>query len=170
MVMDNVKIFAAKYLLVAVILIWLYVWFRQPKDKRVRLMLATITAGIIALIISRIGSKLYYDPRPFVTQHVKPLISHPADNGFPSDHALLTSTLSAILYPFSKKWAAAAAALAVLVGIGRVTVHVHSPIDIFGAFAIGLVSAWLGWLVVSKYTARSGGVQKDAPQYKSKEQ
>jgi undecaprenyl-diphosphatase len=164
--MDSLKIYAAKYLFVAVVLVLGWVWIRQTRRRKVELAVATVIAGLVALVVSRVAAKFYYDPRPFVASHVKPLIAHAADNGFPSDHALLAATLSAVTYACSKKWGLVAFGLAILVGLGRVLVHVHSPIDIIGGFAIGIFAGWLGWLTaqaINKRGLRPADGRPDGP-------
>src|SRR5438067_2427841 len=97
--MDSLIIFLAKDLFVAVVLVWLLAYFLVERAKRREFVLTLILAGIIAIVISRISSKLYFHPRPFVTQHIQPLIAHdPSDNGFPSDHTLLVMTITTALY------------------------------------------------------------------------
>lgn len=140
-------IICAKYVLFLVVLLWAAAWLLLPKAARFQFTIATIIAGITALILSRIAGKVYFDPRPFVSQHVAPLIPHAADNGFPSDHALLTMTLTAITYFFNKKMAAAMLVLTILVGAGRVLARVHSPLDIAGGWVFGIIGALVGLYV-----------------------
>jgi undecaprenyl-diphosphatase len=145
--MDSLIIFCAKDVIVLVVLGWLLTLWRINKDLRRQFIVATVLAGIFALVLSRIASKLYYDPRPFVSQHIKPLIDHAADNGFPSDHALFTMTLTAVAYFYSRKLAALMLIGTILVGVARVLAHVHSPIDIAFGWLIGCVGAGLGFYV-----------------------
>lgn len=139
--MDSVIIFTAKYVIGLIVLVLAYVWFRQARPAKLQLAIKVVLAGILALLFSRLASKLYYDPRPFVKSVVKPLIDHAPDNGFPSDHALLSMTLTAVLYFYSKKWALTGLVLTVAVSAARVLAHVHSPIDILGAWLIGVLAA-----------------------------
>lgn len=152
--MNSVIIFCAQYLYLAVILGLGIAWLKTTKNQKTKFILATVVAGVIAFIISRIASRLYYDPRPFVSQHVKPLIAHAADNGFPSDHALLTMTLTAITYFFSKKIAACMLVLTIIVGIARVLAKVHSPLDIGTGWLIGIVGALAGYYLVGYVWAK----------------
>jgi undecaprenyl-diphosphatase len=160
--MDDLIIFCAKYLLFVVALGWVVAWVRVSKHGKKQFLVATIFAGIVALALSRVASHLYFDPRPFVTEHVKPLISHVADNGFPSDHALLTMTLTAITYLFSKKIAGGMFVLTVLVGVARVLAKVHSPLDIAGGWLLGVIGAIVGFYamryVFSRYRKTDGSV------------
>ena len=89
----------------------------------------------------RIGGHLYYDTRPFVREHVAPLFAHAPDNGFPSDHALLTSFLAYSFWRYSKPFALALFVNALLVSAARVAAHVHSPIDIVGSVIFALIGA-----------------------------
>ena len=154
--MDNLIIFCAKDVIVLVVLGWLLAMWRIRKDLRLQFLIATLLASIFAVVLSRIASKLYYDPRPFVSQHIKPLIDHAADNGFPSDHALFTMTLTAVTYFYSRKLAGLMLVGTILVGVARVLAHVHSPLDIAMGWLIGCVSAALGFYVARWALLRYG--------------
>ena len=143
--MNSIIIFCASYLYLFVIVGIGIAWLRTTKNLKVQFLVATIIAGAIAFVLSRIASKLYYDPRPFVTEHVKPLISHAGDNGFPSDHALLTGTLTAITYFFNKKNALGMLVLTVIIGIARILAKVHSPLDIGTGWLFGVIGAVAGY-------------------------
>jgi len=149
--MDSITIFCAKYLFAAVVLIVIAAWLQSGRRIKLEMATAIVLAGILAVIASRVAAKLYYDPRPFVSNpSLKPLIPHAPDNGFPSDHALLTMTLTAALYFYSQRWAAAALAVTVIVGIARILAHIHSPIDIIGAWLIGIAAAAAAFYTVSR--------------------
>jgi len=143
--MDNVIIFCAKYLIIGVVIIFIWAWLKAPIKYKKQMAVALIIAGIIAGIIDKIAGKLYFDPRPFVTHHVTPLVSHAADNGFPSEHTLLCFTIATVLYFYRPKLSYLAFGLAALVGFGRIAAHVHSPIDIIGGIAIGLAAGGFGY-------------------------
>jgi undecaprenyl-diphosphatase len=143
-------IFGAKYLFVAVVLLWVIGWWQANRAYRKRLAVALVAAVLIAAILDKITSKLYYDPRPFMTHHFNPLIAHTADNGFPSEHTLLSATLAAALLFYRPKLGALAFFIALIVGVSRVAAHVHSPIDIAGGALIGLVAGYLGYKVSTK--------------------
>lgn len=153
--MDRLIIFCAQYLFLFVILGLAIAWFRvTDKQTRIRFIVATILAGAIAFALSRIAGHLYYDPRPFVTEHVKPLFGHSTDNGFPSDHALLTGTLTAITYFYDRKVAGAMLVLTIMIGAARVLAKVHSPLDIAAGWIFGVVGAVAGYYLTRWAFAR----------------
>lgn len=160
--MDSIIVFCAQYLFLFVIAGICIAWLKTTKNLKVQFIAATILAGAIAYILSRIASKLYYDPRPFVTEHVKPLIAHQTDNGFPSDHALLTGTLTAITYFFNKKIALGMLILTVIIGIARVLAKVHSPLDIGTGWLFGIIGAVIGYYLAlwffKKYSRKSKSI------------
>lgn len=134
-------------------------WLCVAKDHKLEFILAAVLAGILAFVMAQIAGKLYYDPRPFVAEHLIPLVSHGADNGFPSDHALFTMTLTAITYFYNKKAATVMLVLTVLVSVARVLARVHSPLDIGAAWLLGVIGAGLGYYltrwVIGKYGQKS---------------
>lgn len=155
--MDSLIIFGAKYLFIAVVLLWILAWLQAGRAHKKQIAAATAIAVIVAAILDKIGSKLYYDPRPFVSQHLHPLINHAADNGFPSEHTLFSMTLAAAIFFFRPKVGLAAAAVALVVGVCRVAAHVHSPIDIAGGVLIGLIAGYLGYLLAVKFLPLKAG-------------
>ena len=152
--MKELIVFCAQYLFLLVILLIAIAWLKTAKNERLRFVASAVLAGVIAFILSRIASKVYFDPRPFVVEHVKPLFPHIADNGFPSDHALLTGTLTAITYMFSKKFFYIMAIPTIIIGIARVAAKVHSPLDIAGGWLFGIIGAIAGYYLVSSYCVK----------------
>lgn len=145
--MDSIISFSAKYLFISLPLLFLLALYQASSKDRKKLIIAVITALIIAGIFDKISSKLYYDPRPFVTHNVKPLVAHSADNGFPSEHTLLSYTLASVIFFFRRRLGWLAFGLGLLVGIARIAAHVHSPIDIAGSIVFGLIAGYVGkWL------------------------
>ncbi len=156
--MDSLIVFVAKYFLyISIIIVGVY-WLRASTNDKFSLAWKLIGGGILALAMARVGGHFYYDTRPFVAHHIKPLFAHAADNGFPSDHALLTSFLGFSMIPYSRRVATALLINAVLVGWARVAAHVHSPIDIIGSFVFAGVSAaiivWIDRIVSKRGAAR----------------
>jgi undecaprenyl-diphosphatase len=148
--MDSVIIFCAKYLFLTVVLLLGFVWLKTGKTKKIELATAAIMAGILAYGLMKTAGWLYYDPRPFVTQHIKPLVPHGSDNGFPSEHTVFTMMVSSVIYLYDKRLGFIAFAIALIVGISRVLAHVHSPVDILAGLLIGAVAGVAGYYIAKK--------------------
>lgn len=148
--MQQVIIFTAQYVFALVLLGLVLAWVATKREQKVQFIVMTLLAGGVAFLLSRIAAAMYFDPRPFVTLHVAPLIAHAADNGFPSDHALLTGTLTAVAYFFNKKIAVIMTLLTIAVGAARVLANVHTPLDIAAGWLLGVVGALIGY-IASRY-------------------
>ncbi len=141
MSMDTLIIFGAKYLYLLSLAAAAIFFLRAPKDARKELFLYALVVLPAAYVLAKIAGFLYYDPRPFVEGGFAPLIPHTADNGFPSDHTLLTSAVAAVVTRFGRKTGAFLWVVAVLVGASRVAADIHHPVDIAGSIAISLLAA-----------------------------
>lgn len=136
-------IFGAKYLyLVIVVFALAYIW-RQPKELRWKIVLSAVIALPLTYITAKIISNFYYDPRPFVIGQFIPLLPHAADNGFPSDHTLLSGAIAAVVFFFHRKLGASLFVVAFLVGASRVFSGVHHFADIFGSLAIAIIVTYV---------------------------
>lgn len=145
---NDIIIFCAKYLVFIVALIAVAYWVRLNKNRKIQLAWSVVAGVIAALVLAKVAGKFYYHPRPFVVDHIKPLVAHGNDNGFPSEHTAVAMTLATVLYFYRRKLAAGLFVLSVLVGLGRIWAHVHSPLDILGGLVIGLVGGLIGYYLV----------------------
>lgn len=129
-------ILSAKYLYLIIVVISL--WF-IVKNFNKRIFIFSLIYLASVFIIAKILSLFLYNPRPFVVEHFTPVINHAANNGFPSDHSLISFAFASIVFLFNKKLGFVLFFLAFLVGISRVYVGVHYPIDILGSFLISII-------------------------------
>ncbi len=141
--LDLVSIFLATKLHIVVILIALVAIAFASDFQRLRTLVLASIALPLVFLTSRIASLFFENPRPFLEHDFVPLITHAADNGFPSDHALLVFAVASIVFTFNKQVGISLFVLAVLVGVGRVLVGVHHVIDIVGSFIIAAVITYM---------------------------
>lgn len=139
----------AIYLIYAVPLVLLGWWFWSNYTKKAAL--ETFTAIVVSWLgLTRfIPRFIWYRPRPYVADiGIHELIFRRPDYSFPSDHATALAALfvSAMLLGYRKLgwWLLA---LMILVGVGRVCIGVHYPLDILSGWAIGAVGSFVvHWL------------------------
>ncbi len=72
---------------------------------------------------------------------VGPALKH---YSFPSGHTVTAFLVAGVVAYVSPRWRIPALALAALVGLSRVAVGVHWPLDVVAGAIFGLVAAWLG--------------------------
>lgn len=148
--MDIFIIFAAKYLYLLVILLAIIFWLFAAKTQKRNLLKLSLISFPISYLVSKILGLFIYDNRPFVIENVKPLISHAANNGFPSDHTLLTLTIASVLYHYNRKLSVFLFLMGLVVGFARVIAKIHYPLDILGSFVIAISATYIAGLILKK--------------------
>ena len=141
--MNLIIILSAKYLFLVSVLIFVIYWLKVNRQIKKDLFIFSIFALPLSLIVAKISAIFIKDPRPFVVEHVKPLIPHIADNGFPSDHTLLTMALASVIFYYNKKLGIVLFIIAILTGTARVLAKVHHPLDIIGSTVIAIAVTYL---------------------------
>lgn len=94
---------------------------------------------VIDMLLSFIIGYVYPEARPFVGHTVNQLIQHVPNSSFPSNHALGAMAIALGLIAPYRTCGIVFAGLAILVGVSRVYVGVHYPIDIMGGFGLALL-------------------------------
>jgi len=136
----------ADFLVIPIVLIaaWVLI-FKIPKGQRFAAYSRVLMAGLTAYLLARFASILYQPEtlRPFELLGVEAGASYLNNPGFPSDHMLFVTALVCAVWFEARqtKLALILAVLAILVGLGRVLAHVHTPVDVIGGVAIALIGA-----------------------------
>jgi undecaprenyl-diphosphatase len=142
--MDRLTIFVAQYLIVLPVIVLVAVFFYLNREDRIKILIIVVSGGAVALLLTKLGAHFYSDPRPFIADHITPLFKGAADNGFPSDHTLLSSFIAFVVLVFNRRIGAALLILAAIIGWARVTAGVHHLPDVLGAFAISGIGLLAG--------------------------
>jgi undecaprenyl-diphosphatase len=141
--LDKVMVFLGVYLVYALPIILLYLWFVTKKEQRA---LAFSFAGLLLswfVITKNIVPHIWFRPRPELNMiGAKELLFHRPDYSFPSDHATAMFALTFGLYFFGYKKAANwFLVYAIIISVARVSLGVHFPLDIVGGIISGLIGA-----------------------------
>ncbi|RJT07437.1 undecaprenyl-diphosphatase [Halococcus sp. IIIV-5B] len=165
--LNEVMVFVAENLVYLIPIALLYLWFTSGEEQpdssfRMALVPAWFTAEdgksksvfifftiVVSLIISYGMGQLYAHPAPYVISQ-QTLLGGVPENSFPSQHTTVMFAFAWPLFYLQGRWrdGLIAVVLASLVGVSRVYVGVHYPIDIVGAVGASL----LGFVLV--YVAR----------------
>ena len=149
--MSLLIILSAKYLFIVSILIALLYFLKTDKKNKKSLFFLALLSFPFSFIIAKILALFINDPRPFVVEHIRPLISHIADNGFPSDHTLLTMTIASVIFVFNKKLGIVLFMIALFVGIARILAQIHHPLDIIGATLIAIGATAIAFFLEKRF-------------------
>ena len=165
--LNELMIFAAEKLVYLIPVVLLYLWFAsREKQSSSGFMMALVPPWfttengksksvfifvtiVVSLAISYVLGQLYAHPAPYMAGYDTVLVDAP-ENSFPSQHTTVVFAFAWAVCYLQGRWrdGFVAVMLASLVGISRVYVGVHYPIDIVGAVGASL----LGFILV--YAAR----------------
>lgn len=137
---DGFITFCAQYLIVVPILATGYLLYSLDAKTRKQYLILLVCGGVLTILLAIVGSYLFDNPRPFISDGVTPLFSSSLDNGFPSDHALLAAFLAFAALVYSRRLGIALLALAVIIGWARVAGGVHHAVDMLGSFVFAGVA------------------------------
>ncbi len=150
---DALVIAVADYALYAVAVGAAIGWLVAPRRVKAELAVAVVVGLTAALVAVLVTSALWFDPRPFVVDGRPPLIEHIADNGFPSDHTILATTVAGAVLAVRRRLGLVLLVVAVGLGASRVAAHVHHVPDIIGGVLLGLLCAALGTVASRRLVA-----------------
>ncbi len=149
--MNSLIIFGSKYLYLIAVIVAIASFLYLPREKKRAMAFLGIISFASTYIVALLAGLVFNDPRPFVSEHITPLISHAPDNGFPSDHTLLVAALASIIYYYNRKLGLLTFAIAILVGVARVFAGIHHWIDIIGSIVIAVLATAVVYKFSRKY-------------------
>jgi len=113
-------------------------------------------AYVLGGVSSQIVKHLVGRPRPYMRDpwgFIGPTLSN-RYHSFPSGHTTTSFALAYVLAEFFPRWRWVFYGLALLVGISRVALEEHYPLDMTGGAILGLLC---GWLAVRWFRSRQKG-------------
>ena len=110
--------------------------------KKIKLSLKLLTCGLVTYSVIYVAKLLIARPRPhLILPDVTAYYDAVSDFGFPSGHAAIAVTVAMVLAPSTpKRYRWLIWLWVLLVGISRISLGVHAPLDIVGGICVGVVS------------------------------
>ncbi|GAA3884810.1 undecaprenyl-diphosphate phosphatase [Gibbsiella dentisursi] len=148
-------LFLARDMIAIVPLLIVGLWLWGPKDRLVS-QREVVSKTTIALLFAMatataIGMLLPYE-RPFVPGFGYTFLTHAPDSSFPSNHGTAIFTFALAFLCWHRVWSGI---LLMAIGVGiawaRVYLGVHWPLDMVGAFLLGIVGCLFAQLVWNLY-------------------
>ena len=141
--LDFTGVFLADYLgyfLIAALLLMFFLRF----SKFWRSVLGALLSALLArLVFTNIVYWIWARPRPFEATEANLLLEAPGNASFPSGHAAFYFAIAFFLFYRNKNAGALFFTGALLMGLARVFVGIHWPLDILGGIFVAGVSALL---------------------------
>jgi len=113
-------------------------WLTWQRQQQLGAFLAGVST-LIALGIAQTIAFLYPRPRPYINHTAHLLIRRSQDPSFPSDHAVFTFAIAAMIWRYNRKVGSILLGLATLVSFARVYVGTHYPTDVVGGAVLGII-------------------------------
>jgi undecaprenyl-diphosphatase len=123
------------------------VWLTVPRAEKVAMAVEMVVGLVAVAVLVKVAGAVHTDPRPFVQDpSLHPWFSHPADNGFPSDHTAVAAVTSFVVVRRRLVAGTCLLVITAMIGAARVLAHVHHVQDVVAGGLIGLVAAGAGAL------------------------
>lgn len=151
--LNGLMIFGADYLiLLTLVLVIILAIARKSRERKSLLLI--LPGTVVALLLIQIIHLFIFEPRPFIVLPINPLIKHTADASFPSTHTTIMSVIAFAYIFFGSKFSLLFLLLLLWVGLARIYVGIHYPVDIAGGILVGFLAVYLVWLVTRLLTKR----------------
>lgn len=144
--LDETMIILSKYVYIifGIVLVCYYIYGLIYKNKKIRYMaVSTLILVLFNFLISYVIGFIYYVPRPFVNNKVNLLYPHKINASFPSDHSVGVMTIALGINNKVSKFGKVLIILSILVGISRIFVGHHYPLDVIVGFLIAFINNYL---------------------------
>jgi membrane-associated phospholipid phosphatase len=129
-----------------------------------RLFAAAFAAGILAYVLDNLAKLIVDRGRP--PAYLSDVLVHdyptdPRGTGYPSSHTAVAVAVVVAAWPWlDRRWRAASAVTAAMIGLNRMYVGAHFPLDVLGGAAVGLVAGGIV-LVVAQQFGMVGGRENE---------
>lgn len=149
----------ASYFIVIPVAGALYMLLVVKQRLRLELLASLVVGGVLSLLLAKLASHIYNDPRPFVQGHFTPILPHSNDNGFPSDHTLLSAFVGWTILHYSRRVGIVLLVVAGFIGAARMAGGIHHLSDVLGSFVLAGLGSGLAMLAVRWASSRYAGKQ-----------
>lgn len=147
--MDSINLFfwiGAVPLIYFLILLTFVLAIKGKTPEKKAFLLVILALPVAVLLIKGIHL-FFYEPRPFVTYNFTPMVSEAADASFPSRHTTIAAVIAFSYLYFKSQWSLLFLFIMFWIGLSRIYVGVHYPLDILGGFLVGAISLKIALLI-----------------------
>lgn len=142
-IVDKGMIYASNEMRYIYPLAFIFLLISEPKKIRRILFINVVYTTIVSLCLNYFVKKVKYRPRPFIIRHVNVLLPSKLDSSYISKHALLAFSLSTCFFLYNKVLGKFMFILSTVMGISRVWVGAHYPLDVVRGGLLGSVASFI---------------------------
>lgn len=140
--LGQLMIFASKFMIQITFVLMFILIFTGTDRERKGLLFALFALPVMVIIIKFIHI-FVIEQRPFVQYMFTPLINQAPSLSFPSRHSSIMATIAFSYLWHKSRWTPLFLFIMIWVGISRVFVGVHFPLDVVGGFIVGYLSVFI---------------------------
>lgn len=143
----------ATYLIAAIGIVLVALWWwpaaGPARAANQRVVVAAVAGAGGALLVGALVRALHPEARPFVADPTtRLLVTHAADSGLPSEHALVSFGVAGTVLWWRRLAGVVLLVIGALIGLARIYVGVHWPVDIAAGALIGMgIGSLAAWAV-----------------------
>jgi len=160
---QGLSLFLGEYLIyIFGVAILLYLIFsKEAKTEKTKWLLILILACCFSnVIVTPLIHRICKFSRPFllmseVGNYANFLKVTEYTTSFPSGHTSLAFALAAVMFLKNKKWGRLAMIVAALIGVGRILMGVHWPLDVLGGISVGIFCALVAYELTEKLLTKN---------------
>ncbi len=133
------------YGLIALLFIWIIFVSKRKMFNFSLFFLSVFFSWLTAAILKNI----LHVSRPFITEHVIPLYKETGFS-FPSEHMAVFTAIAVCMFLVNKKSGIIFSIIAIFIGLSRIIIGVHYPLDILGGLFVGLIISLIARKIYKK--------------------
>jgi len=130
---------------IPLILIWFWLLLFCGKRGKIAAIILLLTVAFTDVFAAQIIKPFFERLRPShsIIDSINLLVPKGGKYGFVSNHAANTMSAAIVILYFYRKWGYLAIGISIIVGISRIYVGVHYPVDVLGGWILGCLTAWI---------------------------
>ncbi|MBM7603178.1 undecaprenyl-diphosphatase [Metabacillus crassostreae] len=127
--LDKLMIYASNEMRYIYPIAFIFILIYQPKRTRRNFLFTSAFIMLLNYCVIFLVKKIKYRPRPFITRQANVLLSSKLDSSYLSKHTLFAFSISTLIYMINKVLGKYLFILSMFMGLSRVWVGVHYPLD-----------------------------------------
>lgn len=163
---DTAMRFSAVYFIFAMIvgvLAFAGIWAQKNRQQAFFVLVLAFVSGFVARVLIAEPMRIFVArARPYeVLPAMRQLVDHAMGRSFPSGHVTLAFAIATAVFFVHRRAGTVFLCIAGIISLSRVIVGVHWPSDVLAGAALGTVTTWVAYRVMTRNRRISGSMWTD---------